>query len=115
MNKTYKLFQLDFIRRTSKGNLFDSSPSTSSSEIMAVDPASKKMLEEKDKVQRQADIQAYSNVQLDIQNRKHLGPEYQNDIGLWRNITEDIQNFWCKRNSVECQHFDNDFLASFRQ
>ncbi|GFQ88410.1 hypothetical protein TNCT_493471 [Trichonephila clavata] len=63
----------------------------------------------------QDDIRADSNVQLDIQNRNHLGHEYQNNIGLWRNITEGLRNFWCKRNSAECQHFDNDLSASCRQ
>ncbi|GFW13458.1 hypothetical protein TNCV_1209241 [Trichonephila clavipes] len=71
-------------------------------------------LEEEDKVQIQDDIQADSNIQLDIKDRNHLGPEYQNDIGLWRDITEDVRNFWCNRNSTECQHFDRDFSASCR-
>ncbi|GFY39992.1 hypothetical protein TNIN_98881 [Trichonephila inaurata madagascariensis] len=36
MNKTYKLFQLDFIRRTSKKNLLDTSPEDSKdSELVA--------------------------------------------------------------------------------
>ncbi|GFQ98707.1 hypothetical protein TNCT_298871 [Trichonephila clavata] len=72
-------------------------------------------VEEEDKVQMQDDIQVDSNVQLDIQNSNHYGPEYQNVIGLWRNITEDARNFWCKRSSADCQHFNNDFLASCRQ
>ncbi|GFQ75894.1 hypothetical protein TNCT_191261 [Trichonephila clavata] len=81
---------------------------------MAVDPTPPKIVEAEGKVMMQADIQADSNVQLDIQNRNYLGPEYQNDIGLWRNISKDVQNLWCKRNSVECPHFNNDFSASCR-
>ncbi|GFR02962.1 zinc finger MYM-type protein 1 [Trichonephila clavata] len=77
---------------------------------MAVD---RKIIEEKN-IQILDGIQADSKVQLDIQNRNHLGPEYQNDIGLWRNIIEQVRNFWSKRNSAECQHFDNDFSASCR-
>ncbi|GFS99748.1 zinc finger MYM-type protein 1 [Trichonephila clavipes] len=82
---------------------------------MAVDPTPQKIVEEEDKVQMQHDIQADSNIQSDIQNRNYLRLEYQNDIRLWRNTTEHIQDFWCKRNSVEYQHFDNDFSASCRQ
>ncbi|GFR31359.1 hypothetical protein TNCT_126111 [Trichonephila clavata] len=63
----------------------------------------------------QYDIKVVSNVQLDIHNRNHLGSEYPKDNGLWRNITEDARNFWCKRNSAECQHLDYDFSASCRQ
>ncbi|GFQ92687.1 hypothetical protein TNCT_548151 [Trichonephila clavata] len=97
MNKTY---QLCFTRRISTENLLDTSPSTSTGEITAVNPTPQKV-EEEDKVQMQGGIQADSNFQLDIQNRNHLRPEYQNDIGLWRNITEHVRNLWCKRNSAD--------------
>ena len=42
-------------------------------------------------------------------------PEFQNDVGLWRNITNAVQEHWCSRDALECQHFDNDFSASLRQ
>ncbi|GFR25374.1 hypothetical protein TNCT_425531 [Trichonephila clavata] len=38
MNKTYNLFELGFTRRTSTENLLRTSSSTSTGEIMAVDP-----------------------------------------------------------------------------
>ncbi|GFQ93132.1 zinc finger MYM-type protein 1 [Trichonephila clavata] len=41
--------------------------------------------------------------------------EYQNDIGLWQNITNEMQDFWCTRDPNECQHFECDFSASSRQ
>ncbi|GFR00239.1 hypothetical protein TNCT_623441 [Trichonephila clavata] len=94
MNKTYNLFQLDFTCRTSTEKLLDSSPNTSTGEIIAVDSTPQEIVEEEDGVQMHDDIQADSNAQLDIQNRNHLGPEYQNNIGLWRNIIEDVLNFW---------------------
>ncbi|GFQ73710.1 hypothetical protein TNCT_271701 [Trichonephila clavata] len=93
--------------RTSTENLLGTSPSTSTGEIRAVDPTPQKIVED--------DIQDDSNVQLDILNRNHLGSEYQNDFGLWRNITEDVRNFWCKRNSTAYQYFDNEFSVSCRQ
>ncbi|GFR00446.1 zinc finger MYM-type protein 1 [Trichonephila clavata] len=49
------------------------------------------------------------------QNVVHLGVEYQNDIGLWQNITNEMQDFWCTRDPNECQHFECDFSASSRQ
>ncbi|GFR04709.1 hypothetical protein TNCT_239031 [Trichonephila clavata] len=61
----------------------DSSPNMPTDKIIAIDPTPQQIVEEEDKVQIQEDIQADSNVQLDIQNRNHLGPEYQNDYGLW--------------------------------
>lgn len=42
-------------------------------------------------------------------------PEFLNNIGLWRNITNTLQEHWCSRDPVECQHFDSDFSASHRQ
>ncbi|GFR01016.1 TTF-type domain-containing protein [Trichonephila clavata] len=111
MNKAYNLFQLSFTRRTSTENLHDTSPRTSTGEIIAANNTPKKIVEEEEKVQIKDDNQADSNVQ----NGKHLGPEYQNDIGLWRNIIEDVRNFWCNRNSTECQHFESDFSVSCRQ
>ncbi|GFY50656.1 hypothetical protein TNIN_110881 [Trichonephila inaurata madagascariensis] len=78
------LFQLSFPRRTSTENLIDTSPSTSTGEIMGVDPTPQKITLKEDKGQMQGDSQADSNVQLiHIQNKtKNLGPEYQNDIVL---------------------------------
>ena len=42
-------------------------------------------------------------------------PEFQNDVGLWKNITNAVQEHWSTRDPVECQHFDCDFSASRRQ
>ncbi|GFT30196.1 transposable element Tcb2 transposase [Trichonephila clavipes] len=78
---------LVFPRRKSTENLLDTSTSSSTSEIMTVDPILQKIVEKDDKVEMQEDIQADSNFQLDIQNRNHLEQEYQNDSRLWRNIT----------------------------
>ncbi|GFQ83176.1 hypothetical protein TNCT_116791 [Trichonephila clavata] len=83
MNKTYNIFQHGFTSRTSTENLLDTYPNTSTSEIMAVDPISQKIVEEENRVQMQDDIQVHSNVQLEKKIRKHLRPEYQNDIELW--------------------------------
>jgi len=53
--------------------------------------------------------------QLHHQNRDYQGPEYKNNISLWRTITNEMQNFWCNRDFVECQHFDDDFSVSTKQ
>ncbi|GFU21314.1 hypothetical protein TNCV_1475971 [Trichonephila clavipes] len=87
MNETYNLLQLGFTHRTSTENLLDTSPSTSTGEILAIDPRPQKIVKEEDKVQMQDDIQTDSNVQLDFQNRNLLGPECLNDFGLWQSIT----------------------------
>ncbi|GFQ87277.1 hypothetical protein TNCT_212931 [Trichonephila clavata] len=52
-----------------------------------------KIVEEEDKAQMcgQDDIQADSYVELDIQNKNYFGREYLNDIGIWRNITEQCE------------------------
>ena len=42
-------------------------------------------------------------------------PEFQNDVELWENITNAVQEHWSTRDPVECQHFDCDFSASPRQ
>ena len=49
-----------------------------------------------------------SNIQIQA-------PEFQNDVGLWENITNAVQEHWSTRDAVECQHIDCDFLASRRK
>ncbi|KAL4100735.1 hypothetical protein QTP88_020769 [Uroleucon formosanum] len=73
--------------------------------------------EDKIEAQSNASNDTETDVQLLYQNKDSLGPEYQNDIGLWQKITNEVQNFWCDRDPVECQHFDDrgEFSVSSRQ
>lgn len=114
INKTHSLFQLGFTRKSTEDQP-EASSSTSASEVMAVDLPPEQIAEDEDTVQLLGAAETEPDVQLLHQNRDNLGPEYQNDIGLWRNITNEVKDFWCNRDPVECQHFDGDFSASSRQ
>lgn len=42
-----------------------------------------------------------TDVQLLYQNKDSLRPEYQNDIGLWQKITNEVKHFWCDRDPMD--------------
>lgn len=65
----------------------------------------------------EAETATIPDVKLYFQNVivSETEPEYENDIGMWQNITKEVQDFWCNRNPAECQHFDSNFLASGKQ
>ena len=84
-------------------------------QVRALDLLPEQIAENEDTVQLLGAAEAEPDVQLLHQNINILGPEYKNDIGLWQNITNEVQDFWCNKNPVECQHFDGDFSASGRQ
>lgn len=111
---THRLFQLGFTRKSTQDQP-EASSSASANEVMAVDLLPEQITENEDTVQLLGAAEAEPDVQLLHQNRNILGPEYQNDIGLWQNITNEVQDFWSNKNPVECQHFDGDFSASGRQ
>lgn len=95
LKKTQNLFQLGFSRQTTENQ---PSPSTSASQTMAVDlveipcECSKQANQDHETVTLAGaeESEAETNAQLLHQNVVHLGVEYQNDIGLWQNITNEI-------------------------
>jgi len=40
--------------------------------------------------------------------------EFSNDCALWTNISDNIREFWLRKGSNDCQHYDDDFEASER-
>lgn len=125
LKKTQNLFQLGFSRQSTENqpSPITSSASASQTTSMAADPVeipcecSEQSNQDQETVTFGGAVKREdeAEVQLLHQNVAHLGAEYQNDIGLWQNITNDVQDFWCSRDSNECQHFESDFSASSRQ
>lgn len=117
IKKTPSLFQLGFTAKLAE-NQSETSPSTSVNDVIAVRLPPEQMIENNDAAQLLNETKpevSEEKIELMHRNRNTLGPEYQNDIGLWRNITNDAKDFWCNRDPAECQHFDDDFSASSRQ
>lgn len=106
IKKTHSLFQLGFTSKSIE-NKSVSSPSTSSSYEISINPSPAQNTTLKFNDQEE--------VQLLIEKTNTLGPEYLNDVGLWKNITHEVRDYWCNKNPVDCQHFDDDFAASSRQ
>ena len=40
--------------------------------------------------------------------------EFSNDCALWTNISDNIREFWLRKGSNDCKHYDDDFEASNR-
>ncbi|XP_055910467.1 zinc finger MYM-type protein 1-like [Eupeodes corollae] len=118
LKKTYNLFQLGFSRQSPE---IQHSPSTStgqSSDTNAVElpsECSEQTQQDKETSTSKCADGGEDEVQILNQSIEQLGVEYQNDIGIWQNINNEIQDFWCARDPYECQNFECDFSASSRQ
>ncbi|KAL4104817.1 hypothetical protein QTP88_020093 [Uroleucon formosanum] len=111
IKNTQSLCQLGFTRKLANEDKIEAQ-SNASSEVIA-----EHITEHEDTVQLLVTDDTETDVQLLYQNKDSLGLEYQNDIGLWQKITNQVQHFWCDRDPVECQHFDDsgEFSVSSRQ
>ena len=116
MKMTLSLFQLGFTRSPAEDQ---ASGSTASSvgDVMATDLPLE--LTAVQMVEPQATIADTVKTDKDFNvidpERQIQQPEFQNDVGLWENITNAVQEYWSIRDPVECQHFYCDFSASRRQ
>ncbi|XP_033212222.1 zinc finger MYM-type protein 1-like [Belonocnema kinseyi] len=125
LKKTQNLFQLGFSRQSTENQPSPSTSAVSASQntSLVVEPMEIpcECSEQNNQDQETATFagaeerETEAEVQLLHQNVVHLGVECQNDIGLWQNITSEIQDYWCTRNPDECLHFESDFSASSRQ
>ncbi|GFQ66768.1 uncharacterized protein TNCT_483591 [Trichonephila clavata] len=121
LKKTQNLFKLGFSRESKEHQPHDSPSTSSASHTMVVDPVEVpcEPFEQIGQDQETATLvgaeESEAETEVIHQNVAHLGVEYQNDIGLWQNITNEMQDFWCTRDPNECQHFEWDFSASSRQ
>ncbi|GFR14727.1 TTF-type domain-containing protein [Trichonephila clavata] len=121
LKKTQNLFKLGFSRESKEHQPHDSPSTSSASHTMVVDPVEVpcEPFEQIGQDQETATLvgaeESEAETEVIHQNVVHLGVEYQNDIGLWQNITNEMQDFWCTRDPNECQHFECDFSASSRQ
>ncbi|XP_055905691.1 zinc finger MYM-type protein 5-like [Eupeodes corollae] len=118
LKKTYNLFKLGFSRQSPE---IQPSPSTStgqSSDTNVVElpsECSEQTQQDKETSTSKCADGGEDEVQILNQSIEQLGVEYQNDIGIWQNINNEIQDFWCARDPYECQNFECDFSASSRQ
>ncbi|GFR09767.1 uncharacterized protein TNCT_660611 [Trichonephila clavata] len=121
LKKTQNLFKLGFSRESKEHQPHDSPSTSSASHTMVVDPVEVpcEPFEQIGQDQETATLvgaeESEAETEVIHQNVVHLGVEYQNDIGLWQNITNEMQDFWCTRDPNECQHFECNFSASSRQ
>jgi hypothetical protein len=117
IKRTPSLFQLGFTRSSAEDQACGSTAAGSASDVMATDLPSEvtavQMAEPQDTIDETAKTDQDFNVIAP--ERQIQGPEFQKDVGLWENITNAVQEHWCSRDPVECQHFDCDFSASRRQ
>ena len=116
IKSTHSLFQLGFTRATEKDQATASDFSREGSDVTTVlpsEPAAVQAVEPRETAKNKQDVQCHV---MDAERQiPEPEPEFQNDVGLWRNITNAVQEHWCSRDALECQHFDNDFSASLRQ
>ncbi|GFQ69566.1 TTF-type domain-containing protein [Trichonephila clavata] len=121
LKKTQNLFKLGFSRESKEHQPHDSPSTSSASHTMVVDPVEVpcEPFEPIGQDQETATLvgaeESEAETEVILQNVVNLGVEYQNDIDLWQNITNEMQDFWCTRDPNECQHFECDFYASSRQ
>lgn len=116
IKKTQSLFQLGFTRSCEKDEAVASASSRTASDVTGTDVSSGSIAvqafepeESHDTAQIDQDIKVI-NAERQIQE-----PEFQNDVGLWTHVTNIVQEHWCSRDPVECQHSNADFSASRRQ
>ena len=104
---TSSLFQLGFTRSPAEDQ---ASGSTASSvgDVIATDLPSEltavQMVESQATIDDTAKIVKEFNV-IDPE-RQIQAPKFQNDVGLWENITNAVKKYWSTRDPVKCQHFD---------
>ncbi|XP_055908461.1 zinc finger MYM-type protein 1-like [Eupeodes corollae] len=117
LKKTYNLFQLGFSRQSPEIQLSPSTSTGQSSDTNAVElpsECSEQTQQDKETSTSKCADGGEDEVQILNQSIEQLGVEYQNDIGIWQNINNEIQDFWCARDPNECQNFECDFSASSR-
>ena len=116
MIMTPLLFQLGFTRSPAQDQA-SGSTAGSVGDVIATDLPSE--LTAVHMVESQATIDDTEKTDKDFNvidpERRIQAPEFQNDVGLWENITNAVQEHWSTRDPVECQHFDCDFSALRRQ
>ncbi|GFR18334.1 zinc finger MYM-type protein 1 [Trichonephila clavata] len=101
--KTQNLFKLVFSHESKEHQPHDSPSTSSASHTMVVDPVEVpcEPFEQIGQDQETATLigaeESEAETEVIHQNVVHLGVEYQNDIGLWQNITNEMQDFWCTR------------------
>ncbi|GBP16697.1 hypothetical protein EVAR_13321_1 [Eumeta japonica] len=121
LKKTQNLFKLGFSCESKEHQLHDSLSTCSASHTMAADPIEvpcepfEQIGQDQETPKLVGAEESEAETEVIHQNVVHLEVEYQNDIGLWQNITNEMQDFWCTRDSNECQHFECHFSASSRQ
>ncbi|KAK3596511.1 hypothetical protein CHS0354_021012, partial [Potamilus streckersoni] len=107
IKRTPSLFQLGFTRSSAEDQACGSTAAGSASDVMATDLPSEvtavQMAEPQDTIDETAKTDQDFNVIAP--ERQIQGPEFQKDVGLWENITNAVQEHWCSRDPVECQHF----------
>ncbi|KAL4719164.1 hypothetical protein ACJJTC_014022 [Scirpophaga incertulas] len=117
LKKTQNLFELGFSRELKEHQPHDTPSTSSTSHKMEVDPVEvpfEQIGQDQETPTLVSAEEGEAETGVIHQNVVHLGVEYQNDIGLWQNITNEMQDFWCTRDPNECQHFDCNFSASAR-
>ena len=116
IKSTHTLFQLGFTHATEKDQATASDFSSDGSNVTTVllsEPAAVQAIESQETAKNNQDVQCHV---MDAERQiPEPEPEFQNDVGLWRIITNAVQEYWCSRDALECQHFDNGFSASLRQ
>lgn len=127
LKKTQNLFQLGFVRQPLENQPFPSTATSAADQTGSLEADSgdipSECSEQANQDQEAATLtgaevsEAENEFQSPVpqQNVAYQDVGYQNDIGLWKNITKEIQDYWCIRDFNECQHFDCDFSASSRQ
>lgn len=127
LKKTQNLFQLGYVRQPLENQPFPSTATSAADQTGSLEADSgdipSECSEQANQDQEAATLtgaevsEAENEFQSPVpqQNVAYQDVGYQNDIGLWKNITKEIQDYWCIRDFNECQHFDCDFSASSRQ
>ena len=109
MKMTLSLLQLGFTRSPAEDQASDSIAG-SVGDVMAIDLPSE--LTAVQMVEPQATIDDTAKTDKDFNfidpERQIQEPEFQNDVGLWENITNSVQEHWSTRDPVEYQHFGCD-------
>ena len=110
------LFQFSFTRLRA-GDQASGSTAGSVGDVMATDLPSKLTAVQMVEPQATMDNTTKTDKNFNVVDpeRQIQKPEFQNDVELWKNITNAVQEHWSTRDPVKCQHFDCDFLASRRQ
>ena len=116
MKMTPSLFQLGFTHSPAEDQA-SGSTAGSVGDVIATDWPSE--LTAVQMVEPQATIDDTAKTDKDFNvidaERQIQELEFQNDVGLWENIANAVQEHWSTRDPVKCQHFNCDFSASRRQ